>query len=258
MLCSVRGILTKCRLNSTINSARGAFTQAGAYRQQIDPDVAQLMDVGDSNVRPQVDFQKQAYIRKPMNAPSFREDSFTPFPEENNQANYLMTNFPSVAEKPFDETTMRTLAEPINVNEIEIKSDGILYLPEIRYRKILLRAFGPGGWALIPRGPHTLSSDGSLSREYALICAGRYISQARGHVSITASTQTPGSASEAAKSNALMRCCKDLGIASELWDPLFITKWRARYADRRQDQQTGRFRWFKRVAGAPTEEEIQE
>lgn len=28
-----------------------------------------------------------------------------------------------------------------------------------------------------------------------------------------------GKAMEAAKSNALMRCCKDLGVASELWDP---------------------------------------
>ena len=28
-----------------------------------------------------------------------------------------------------------------------------------------------------------------------------------------------GRAMEAAKSNALMRCCKDLGISSELWDP---------------------------------------
>lgn len=29
-------------------------------------------------------------------------------------------------------------------------------------------------------------------------------------------------ATEGCKSNALMRCCKDLGIASELWDPRFI------------------------------------
>ena len=31
-------------------------------------------------------------------------------------------------------------------------------------------------------------------------------------------------ATEGCKSNALMRCCKDLGIASELWDPVFIRK----------------------------------
>lgn len=34
-------------------------------------------------------------------------------------------------------------------------------------------------------------------------------------------------ATEGCKSNALMRCCKDLGIASELWDPRFIKKFMA-------------------------------
>jgi hypothetical protein len=29
-------------------------------------------------------------------------------------------------------------------------------------------------------------------------------------------------ATEGCKSNALMRCCKDLGVASELWDPRYI------------------------------------
>ena len=35
-------------------------------------------------------------------------------------------------------------------------------------------------------------------------------------------------ASEGAKSNALMRCCKDLGIAHELWSPRFIRDFKAR------------------------------
>ena len=29
---------------------------------------------------------------------------------------------------------------------------GLIYLPEIKYRRILNQAFGPGGWALMPRG----------------------------------------------------------------------------------------------------------
>ena len=37
-------------------------------------------------------------------------------------------------------------------------------------------------------------------------------------------------ASEGCKSNALMRCCKDLGVASELWDPRFIRKFKAERA----------------------------
>jgi len=34
-------------------------------------------------------------------------------------------------------------------------------------------------------------------------------------------------ASEGCKSNAMMRCCKDLGVASELWDPRFVRKFKA-------------------------------
>ena len=29
---------------------------------------------------------------------------------------------------------------------------GLAYLPEMHYRRILLKAFGPGCWGLIPRG----------------------------------------------------------------------------------------------------------
>lgn len=36
-------------------------------------------------------------------------------------------------------------------------------------------------------------------------------------------------ATEACKSNALMRCCKDLGIASELWDPTFIRDFKSKH-----------------------------
>lgn len=35
---------------------------------------------------------------------------------------------------------------------------------------------------------------------------------------------------EGCKSNAMMRCCKDLGVASELWDPRYIRKFMAEHA----------------------------
>lgn len=34
-------------------------------------------------------------------------------------------------------------------------------------------------------------------------------------------------ATEGCRSNALIRCCKDLGIASELWDPRWIRRFKA-------------------------------
>jgi hypothetical protein len=47
------------------------------------------------------------------------------------------------------------------------------------------------------------------------------VSVARGEQDYFAPEGIP-TATEGCKSNALMRCCKDLGIASELWDPRYI------------------------------------
>ena len=59
-----------------------------------------------------------------------------------------------------------------------------------------------------------------ITREYALYCHGRYVSQAMGeHTFYSKGNLQYGKACESAKSNALVRCCKDLGVASELWDP---------------------------------------
>jgi len=44
------------------------------------------------------------------------------------------------------------LLAPVKEEDIEIKPDGLIYLPEIKYRRILNQAFGPGGWAIMPRG----------------------------------------------------------------------------------------------------------
>ena len=77
---------------------------------------------------------------------------------------------------------------------------------------------------MAPRGEHTVGQK-SISREYALVCFGRFVSQARGEQDYFDAEEL-ATASEGCKSNALMRCCKDLGIASELWDPVFIKKYK--------------------------------
>ena len=53
------------------------------------------------------------------------------------------------------------------------------------------------------------------------ILASRFVSQAQGENTYFSTDAIPA-AVEGCKSNALMRCCKDLGIASQLWDPQFI------------------------------------
>ena len=51
----------------------------------------------------------------------------------------------------------------------------------------------------------------------------RLVSVARGEQDYFSPEGIP-TAAEGCKSNALMRCCKDLGVASELWDPVYIRK----------------------------------
>lgn len=52
--------------------------------------------------------------------------------------------------------------------------DGLLYLPEIKYRRTLNEAFGPGGWGLAPRGETTIT-ERLVSREWGLVCLGRSV-----------------------------------------------------------------------------------
>ena len=94
---------------------------------------------------------------------------------------------------------------------------------------VLNRAFGPGGWGLAPR-TESLVTSGQISREYGLICHGRLVSIARGEQDYFGGEEKLTTALEGCKSNALMRCCKDLGIASELWDPSFIRRWKRNIA----------------------------
>jgi hypothetical protein len=68
-----------------------------------------------------------------------------------------------------------TLLAPITQDDVEVKPDGIIYLPEIKYRRILNKAFGPGGWGLAPRGESIVTGK-LVTREYGLIVQGRYVS----------------------------------------------------------------------------------
>ncbi|KAF8655335.1 hypothetical protein AX16_003108 [Volvariella volvacea WC 439] len=119
------------------------------------------------------------------------------------------------------------LLAPVESEDVEIKPDGLIYLPEIKYRRVLNKAFGPGGWGLAPRSETNVGPK-IVSREYALVCQGRLVAIARGEQEYFDPSGIP-TATEACKSNALMRCCKDLGVASELWDPRFIREFKDKY-----------------------------
>lgn len=137
------------------------------------------------------------------------------------------TSYLGLSVEPFSERAQAILQAPIPMDDVEVKPDGIIYLPEIKYRRILNAAFGPGGWGLAPRGELHVG-DKIVTREFALVVAGRFVALARGECGYFGEDNIPN-AVEGCKSNALTRCCKDLGIASELWDPRFIRRYIKEY-----------------------------
>ncbi|KAJ7430054.1 mitochondrial genome maintenance MGM101-domain-containing protein [Mycena galericulata] len=132
-------------------------------------------------------------------------------------------SYSGLSQQAFSKEIADVLLAPLDPNDIEIKPDGLIYLPEIKYRRVLNRAFGPGAWGLAPRSETNVGPK-IVSREYALVL----VAIARGEQEYFDPSGIP-TATEACKSNALMRCSKDLGIASELWDPRFIREFKTKY-----------------------------
>jgi hypothetical protein len=64
------------------------------------------------------------------------------------------------------------LARPVDADDVEVKPDGIIYLPEVKYRRRLNEAFGPMAWGMVHRGDVVIGNQ-IVTREYALIVNGR-------------------------------------------------------------------------------------
>lgn len=134
-------------------------------------------------------------------------------------------SYSGIADLDISAEQCEILSQPVDPNDIEIKNENLLYLPEIKYRRILSLAFGTGKWALVPRSDHFLVGAKTIARTYALIVNSKFVSEATGEQTFFKESDMV-TAFEGCRSNALMRCCKDLNIASELWDPVFINKYR--------------------------------
>jgi hypothetical protein len=160
-------------------------------------------------------------------------------------------DYNNVSMEAFPKEILEKLQTTIDMGDVEIKPDGIIYVPEIRYRKQLNKAFGPGGWGIKPLSNTTIIGK-KISREYGLYCMGRFVSQARGEQEFF-SQDGIFTATEGCKSNALMRCCKDLGIFWELWDPRFIREFKSKTCQMVQAThvKTGQVKWlWKRKDGS--------
>lgn len=121
-------------------------------------------------------------------------------------------------------------AEP-KEEDIEVRPDGLVYLPWMEYVCRLRESFGVN-WAMIPQGMP--KKEGSLILwGFYLVIQGKLMGFAIGQQEYYESnpTMTWGDACEGAKSNALMRLCKGIGISIELWKPSFVKAWKDKYTE---------------------------
>jgi len=142
----------------------------------------------------------------------------------------------------------------IHPEDLDVTPDGNVYLPQVAYRKILFEVFGPGNWALVPMSdPKSLPPAGNRNtvvQRFQLRVYGKFASEAWGEGDFWANnaSQSKATAAEAAKSNALMRCCKDLGIALHNWDRRFTEQYKREYC--KQATVNGKTTWVRNYAAA--------
>lgn len=158
--------------------------------------------------------------------------------------------FEGLATQPFPKEACDVLGAKVNPEEVEIKPNGIVFLPGVAYRRILTRAFGPGGWALAPRSPARRDGD-VVVYHGALFALGRFVSEAMGECAYRPGNEnmTYATALEGARTDCLTRCCKDLGIAAELWDKDWREWWQGKYTEKKwvdgEGGKRGKYVWNK-------------
>lgn len=145
------------------------------------------------------------------------------------------------------EEQKKILQAPVPEEKIEIRPDGLVYLPWSFYQDRLDKAFGLS-WSLVPQGmPKYDKYSNQVLWGFYLIINGKFIDFSIGQQEYIAKnpTMSYGDAIEGAKSNALMRCCKRLGVGLELWDKEFVENWKKKYAKYVYDEKRKRYVWYK-------------
>ena len=124
------------------------------------------------------------------------------------------------------------LQKPLTADEIEIRPDGLIYLPWVEYQTRLDKAFGTA-WSMVPNGmPKFDQSSGQIIWGFYLVVQGLLVDFAVGGQEYrTNGGLNFSDAVEGCKSNALMRLCKRLSIGLDMWRPSFVREWKEKYAE---------------------------
>lgn len=163
-----------------------------------------------------------------------------------------------LGERPFTKKQADVLLAPARDEEIDVLPTGELYGAQVHVRRRFNLAFGPGGWGMRPLQSPVVQGS-TLTQQWGLICAGRWVAMAAGEADYKANNPRISWATtlESVKSNALTRASKDLGVLSECWDRRWADAWRARNCikvyrrETPRDEERRNERWQWRRKDAP-------
>jgi len=166
-----------------------------------------------------------------------------------------------LATAPFAPEQTQVLLTPAQDQELDILPTGEVYMSGVHVRRRLWAAFGPGGWGQRPRSLPQQQGD-TIAQYWELVVLGRSVDTTWGEAEYQPDNRRMSypTALEAAKTNALTRSCKTLGIASECWDRRFCEDYKRRccvkvhrHAAKSQDRA---WQW-RRIDAAPFYDEDQ-
>jgi hypothetical protein len=160
----------------------------------------------------------------------------------------------------FSPEVLARLSAPVDPELVETRAttkDGpekLVYVPWVHYQAVLLAAFGPGGYRLVPRGvPRTegnvITWTGALFVRAPGASKFQFIKEAKGECGMHGG-MTIGNAAEGAQSDCLVKCCKALGIFMELFDPRWRRAWEAKYRPQ-HEQEKRKAAWPAARNGGP-------
>ena len=113
--------------------------------------------------------------------------------------------------------------------------------------------FGPGQWGLRQeRDPFYDAQTSECCLDGSLWVRGKFVSRAMGGCRWNPNNKqmTKSDAIEGAKSDCLRRCCKDLGVGRDLWNPSFVRAFLAEHVEPYTGQTwDGKVKTFYRKAG---------
>lgn len=143
--------------------------------------------------------------------------------------NELVQNYSSASSLKLTSDESEKIAADFDDDLIEIRPDGYIYLPQVYYRKRLNTVVGVGQWGLVVKATYqeTKAGKAKFFLNGFLVIRGCYIGEAVGEAELHEDNGSQSNASvwESAKSDCITRCCKDLGIGSQVYEPKFIREW---------------------------------